>query len=176
VADSDDVQVLGAGNWVRLVSERGWEYAERIKSHGVVVILAVTDADEIVLVEQYRPAVKGRVIEAPAGLIGDTDATERAEAAARRELLEETGFRARGMEHLMECPSSPGMLAETFHFFRARGLERVGPGGGDASEDIEVHVVPLDDVFGFLRDRHAAGAKIDTKLFAALYLIGAYDA
>jgi len=176
VAPDDDVQILGTGNWVRLVSERGWEWAERIKSHGVVVILAVTDANEIVLVEQYRPAVKSRVVEAPAGLIGDTDATEHAEVAARRELLEETGFEAQGMEHLMECPSSPGMLAESFHFFRARGLERVGPGGGDASEDITVHVVPLDTVFSFLRDLHATGVKIDTKLFAALYLIGAYDA
>ena len=71
MSPASDVRVLGEGRWLRLVDDGGWEYAERSGSNGVVVIVAVTDDDRLVLVEQYRPAVKARVIEAPAGLVGD---------------------------------------------------------------------------------------------------------
>ena len=169
----EDIRILGEGNWVRLVSDDGWEYAQRIKSRGVVVILAVTEDDELVLVEQYRPAVRGRVIETPAGLIGDLAGREDEDPAeaARRELIEETGFEASRLEYLMECPSSPGTLAETFRFYRAHGLRRVGPGGGDGNEAIEVHLVPRSRALAFLTQQQKLGKQIDTKVFAALYLL-----
>ena len=61
--------------------------------------------------------------------------------------------------------------AEIATFFRATGLTRVGPGGGDDSEDIVVHVIPLRDVPSFLSEKVAAGLLIDPKVFAALYFI-----
>jgi ADP-ribose pyrophosphatase len=174
VAEGPDVRVLGEGKWLRLVSDRGWEHVERVNSHGVVVILAITDEGRIVLVEQHRHAVGARVIEPPAGLRGDGDhGDESGEVAARRELLEETGYEAAGMEFLLECPSSPGMVSETYSVYRATGLRRVGPGGGDDSEDITVHQVPLDGIADFLLERRARGVQADTKLLAVLWLAGA---
>ena len=167
-------RVLGEGRWLRLIDDDGWEFAERTGSRGVAVIVAVTDADELLLVEQYRHAVKARVIEPPAGLVGDhaKHAEEDAAAAARRELFEETGYEARLMEFVMECPSSPGMVSETYRLYRASGLERRGPGGGDDGEDIAVHAIPLAEVAGFLARQRERGLAIDTKTFAALWLAG----
>ncbi len=56
-------------------------------------------------------------------------------------------------------------------FFHARGLRRVGPGGGDATESITVHEVPLAELRGWLAEKERQGAMVDPKLFAGLYLI-----
>ena len=83
---SDRPRVLAKGRFLTFVEEGGWEYVVRPGVTGIVVIVAVTDDDRLVLVEQYRPAVHNRVIELPAGLVGDIDG-QRAEslrdAAAR---------------------------------------------------------------------------------------------
>ncbi len=173
MARDESLRTLGEGRWLRLVDDRGWEYVERVKGHGVVVILAVTDEGRIVLVEQYRPAVRTRVIEVPAGLVGDHAGLERegAVAAARRELLEETGYQADELEPLLESPSTPGLSSETYRFYRARGLRKVAAGGGDESEDILVREVPLAQVSDFLRERRAAGVQVDAKTLAALWLL-----
>ncbi len=88
-------RVLGEGKYLRLVAEGGWEYATRPHVTGIVVIVAITDDGKLVLVEQPRRAVHKRVIELPAGMVGDVDArTSRWSTAAHRELIEETGFEA----------------------------------------------------------------------------------
>ncbi|MEJ2299468.1 MAG: NUDIX hydrolase, partial [Woeseiaceae bacterium] len=89
--------------------------------------------------------------------------------AARRELIEETGFAADSLELIMDCPSSAGMTDEIVSFIRARDLERVGPGGGDDSEDIQVHAVPLAEIDAWLDKQHRRGIPLDPKIFAALY-------
>lgn len=167
-------RVLAEGHWLRLIDDDGWEYAERTGSRGVAVVVAVTDDGELLLVEQYRHAVKSNVIEPPAGLIGDhaEHADEDASAAARRELFEETGYEARDVEFVMECPSSPGMVSETYSLFRASGLVKRGAGGGDESEDITVHAIPLAEVANFLAKQRERCVSIDTKTFAALWLAG----
>ena len=111
-------KTLGAGERLRLVSEGGWEFVERVGSSGVVSIVAVTDAGELVLTEQVRRSVGGPVIDLPAGLVGDEKGTrdESFLAAARRELLEETGFAARRFVLLGESPTSPGLTSETVVF------------------------------------------------------------
>jgi ADP-ribose pyrophosphatase len=158
------------GRYLDLLERDGWEFASRSNASGVVVIVAVTGEGEIVLVEQYRKPVQASVIELPAGLVGDlNDPDESILDAAHRELEEETGFRAAHMELLMACPSSAGMSDEVITFVLATGLQRVGPGGGDASENIEVAVVPLDRIDHWLALQQGAGKPMDPKIFAALY-------
>ncbi len=159
-----------AGRYLSLLERDGWEFTSRSNASGVVVLVPVTDQGEIVLVEQYRIPVGKYVIELPAGLVGDhEDPDEPILKAAERELAEETGYAAAQLELLMECPSSAGMSDEIVSFVVARGLRRVGPGGGDDSEDIEVHAIPLDRVDCWLREQRAAGKSTDPKIYAALY-------
>ena len=158
------------GRYLSLLERDGWEFASRSNASGVVVLVAVTSAQEIVLVEQFRKPVDSLVIELPAGLVGDhANPDESVLVAAARELEEETGYAAAKMELLMACPSSAGMSDEVISFVLATELTRVGPGGGDSSEDIQVHIVPVTDVDGWLIRQQAAGKPLDPKIYAALY-------
>ena len=167
------VRVLGTGRYLTLLDDAGWEYVVRPNIKGIVVIVAVTDDDKLLLVEQHRPAVGGRVVELPAGLVGDIDAGESLIVAAERELIEETGFAAREMVALAQGPIAVGVSDETISFFQARAPKRVGPGGGDASEQITTHEVPLEELRQFLVDRAAEGLAVDPKIYAGLFLVGA---
>jgi ADP-ribose pyrophosphatase len=161
------------GRFLNLVEKDNWEFATRSNAHAVVVIVALSEAGELVLVEQYRRPVDARVIELPAGLVGDqAGPDESILEAAGRELTEETGFKASELSLIMDCPSSAGMTDEVVSFVRARGLVRTGPGGGDASEDIEVHLVPLSEVDAWLEQRQGGGTPVDPKIFAALHWLG----
>ena len=158
------------GRYLKLVERNGWEFATR-HNPAVAVIIGWTDAEELVLVEQYREPVQTSVIELPAGLVGDLaeQVDETVMQAAERELLEETGYRANTFSEIIRCPTSAGMTDETVVFIEARGLERVGPGGGDASESISVHRVALDDIDAWLADAYRSGKAIDPKIFTALH-------
>lgn len=148
-----------------------WEYVKRTRGIQAAVILALTDAREVVLVEQYRPALGCTAIELPAGLVGDEAEGEDVFKSAQRELLEETGFEATHWEAFGEYASSPGMVGEIFHFYRATGLHRTGPGGGVDNEGIIVHIVPLAQVKPFLATARARGCAIDTRLLILLSLV-----
>lgn len=159
-----------SGRFLGLKESDGWEYAFRTNASGVIVLVPVTDAGELVLVEQYRTPIRHRVIELPAGLVGDNgDSDEEFETAARRELYEETGFKADSLEEILTSPSTAGMASEVLTFYFASGLQRTGPGGGDASEDISVHVVPIDSATTWLENRQSEGIMIDHKVYAGLF-------
>src|SRR5690606_7491865 len=153
-----DVHVLGEGRFIRLVVADGWEYAERRNVGGIVTIIAETNG-HILLVEQYRPPLRTNVIELPAGLAGDTPDTsgEDLEQAARRELEEETGYRAASWKRLFAGPLSAGMTSEVVTFFLATDLERVGEGGGEDSENITVHEIPFDEAPHWLARQSESG-------------------
>lgn len=164
---------LHAGRYLGLYEIDGWEYVSRTNATGVVVLVAVTNQRELLLVEQFRPPLQTSVIELPAGLAGDLeDPEESLLDAARRELLEETGYSAGKMRILLSAPSTAGMSDEVITFVLALNLERVGPGGGDASEDIIVHEVPLDGVDDWLQQWITGGTPVDPKIFSALYWLG----
>lgn len=168
-----ETETLFNGRWLRLKRRGHWEYCERVNPAGAVIIVAITDADELVFVEQFRVPVQRTTIEMPAGLIGD-QAESRDESAldsARRELEEETGYRAARLEVVMSGPVSAGLTTETATFVRATGLTRVGAGGGDATEQIIVHHVPRIDAPRWLSDRMRDGYSIDPKLYAGLYFV-----
>ncbi|WP_206433230.1 NUDIX hydrolase [Sphingomonas sp. S-NIH.Pt15_0812] len=157
------------GRFLTVRQQGSWEYAERKGEIGAAVIVAL-DGEDIILVEQYRIPVGKRCLELPAGLVGDESAGESTAEAARRELEEETGYRADRVEDLGLFYSSPGMTSESFTVVRATGLARIGDGGGSPEEDITVHRVPLASVPGFLREKRAEGLGIDAKILLLLDL------
>lgn len=165
-------QTLYEGNWLRLVRIGQWEACERTHGQGMaVIVIAVTPADEVLFVEQYRVPLGARTIEMPAGLVGDDHAHDTLEEAARRELVEETGWSPAKIEVLLVGPTSSGMSNERIAFVRARELTKVGAGGGVDSEDITVHTVPRSDAPAWLMRKHAEGFELDLKLWAGLWMI-----
>src|SRR5512135_380862 len=121
------------------VTERDWEAVERVGCDGIVGIVPFTDEGEVVLIRQFRPPINGHVIELPAGLC---DPGESREDAARRELIEETGYAAGDLTFLTEGPLSSGLSSEMLAVFAATGLTYVGIGKRDETEDIEVLKIP----------------------------------
>jgi ADP-ribose pyrophosphatase len=168
---ASDRTILHEGRFVRLVKQGRWEFAERCNLSGIVGLVAVTDEGRLLLVEQFRPPVGRHVIELPAGLAGDTPgaADEAFADAARRELLEETGYEASSMEFLAAGAASAGLSDEVLSLFRATGLRKVGAAEGDGHEQIISHEVPLAEVEAFLSRQTAAGKLVDLKVYAGLY-------
>ena len=160
---------LYEGRYLTMLERDGWEFIQR--RHAVAVLIAWTPERELLLVEQYRIPIAARTIELPAGLVGDQpDLSDEALLdAAGRELVEETGWQAGRLTELMTCPSSAGLSSEMVTFVLAEDLEWVEPGGGDDSEDILVHRVPIAALERWLSDRARAGMGIDPKIYAALY-------
>lgn len=167
----DQTETLFNGEYLRIRQRDNWEYAERTNASAAVIVVAVTPDDHLLLVEQFRIPVNARSIEMPAGLVGDLADGESVETAAQRELIEETGWRAGRIQYLMTGPSSSGLSNEQVAFVRALDLEKVGPGGGDDSEDILVHEVPRTGAAEWLNARRLEGYSIDPKLYAGLYFI-----
>lgn len=163
---------LYRGKHLALLARGHWEYATRSVATGGVGIVAITRDRRVILVEQFRPPVGRRVIEIPAGLVGDSPEVsgEQLLTAAQRELLEETGYESQKWTPLLEGYSSPGLTDEAVTLFLAEDIYMTGIGGGDESESIVVHEVPLDEVDTWLAERLADGEGADLKLLAALYL------
>jgi len=173
-ADADaPVETLYEGRWLSMRKRGRWEYVERNNPGGAVIILAVTPEDKVLFVEQYRVSILQHTIEMPAGLVGDMldQSDESALLAAQRELEEETGYRCQRVDFVHRGPSSSGMSTEMITFVRAWDLEKVGPGGGDETENIVVHEVPRREAGAWLFARAAEGYSIDPKLFAGLWFI-----
>lgn len=170
---SGEPEVLWRGKFLRIMKSGRWEYADRVGATGAVVIVGVTDRGSIVLTEQFRIPVNQRVIELPAGIAGDIPGQEGEELAiaARRELLEETGYEAAGMELLFPGPPSAGLASEVVTFFKATGLRKVAKGGGEGHEDITVHEIPLGEIDAWLRRKSAEGLLVDPKVYTGLYFV-----
>jgi ADP-ribose pyrophosphatase len=163
-----DKKVVWEGRFLTAVTEGPWEYAERKRDIGAAVIVAVDGDRHLLLVEQHRIPVGKVCLELPAGLVGDDSEGEAVADAARRELEEETGYRAEFVEERSEFYSSPGMTSERFTIVVATGLTRVGDGGGEDNEDITVRRVPLAEAPAFIAERRRAGLGIDAKLLLIL--------
>lgn len=169
-----DTQCLYEGGFLRVNRRGHWEFVERVNARAAVVIIAVTDAGELLLVEQPRQPVDTRVIELPAGLVGDIEGEENEpmERAAARELEEETGYAPGQLTFAMAGPPSAGLANEHAVFYLARGLKKTGAGGGDHSEDIVPHAVALTEIHDWLARREAQGLLVDPKVYAGLYFAG----
>ncbi|HTA65785.1 MAG TPA: NUDIX hydrolase [Xanthomonadaceae bacterium] len=170
---NETVRTEFEGKYLRMRVRGTWEYVERTHAAGglATIIVAVTPDDRIVFVEQFRVPLQARTIELPAGLVGDVHEDESLELSAARELEEETGWRPAHCEVLMIGPTSAGLTNERIAFVRASGLTKIHEGGGDASEDITVHEVPVAEAARWLVQKMAEGYEMDPKLWAGLWLI-----
>lgn len=169
----DETEVLFNGRWLRLCQRGKWEYAERTNPGGAVILIACTPEDKVIFVEQWREPLRQLAIELPAGLVGDEpgNGEEHLLEAARRELLEETGYRCGRLEHYFTGPSSSGMSTETVAVVHAFDLVREHAGGGVAGENITVHEIPRAEAARWLLDKAASGYAVDPKVFAGLYFL-----
>ena len=174
-------KVLWEGRHIRAVSlayqdregvERLWEAVERVNSKSVVIIIPVTVSGELVLIKQYRPALDRFVVEFPAGLVDDGESPIE---AARRELIEETGYVTGQMVPLVSTAMSSGIHGEPWHVFLAR--EAIGASSSELSEhkpddneDIEVINVPLATYREALREMSGNGSLVDIRVFGLVEL------
>ena len=155
------------GKYIKVLKHGTWEYVSRTRGVGAAVMLAA-DEGHVILVEQYRVPLGRMSLELPAGLVGDEEEGEGVEAAAIRELEEETGYRAAQMVNLGRFHASPGMSSEGFTLLRAEGLTKVSEGGGVEGEEIQVHRVSHAEVPSFIEAKRREGAAMDVKLLLLL--------
>lgn len=132
---------------------------------GSVVVVPLVAADRVCLVEVVRTAVGGTLLELPAGTL---DREESLADAARRELLEETGYRAGRIAAAGSFWMSPGILRERMHLFVAEDLVP-GPQALEPGEQITTRVVAWSEAVAMCRD----GAIDDAKTVAGILLVDA---
>ena len=145
---------------------------EVIRHSGAAAVVPLLDgpgsADpQVVLIRQYRYAAGGAIYEIPAGRL---DPGEPPEACARRELEEETGYRARSWRRLTTIYTTPGFTDERIHLFLAHELEP-GVARSERDEFIDVHVRPWTDVLRMVEDGEIADGKtVVALLYVACFL------
>lgn len=128
---------------------------EIVKHPGAVAIIAYVDEETILLVEQFRKAVDKVLLEIPAGKI---ESGEEIELCGRRELEEETGYRAEKFEYLGKIYTSPGFCDEIIYIYKAEKLVK-GIVGGDEDEFINLHKVKVNKLKEMIKNGEVCDAK-----------------
>jgi ADP-ribose pyrophosphatase len=141
---------------------------EIIRHPGAAAIVPLTDNQEILMLKQYRHAIGSYWWEIPAGTF---DGKEEPLACAQRELIEETGYKARIWEPLGAVTPVPGYSDERIHLFMARDLIPTAQ-HLDFDEIIEVHPLPLDQVVAMIVDGRIEDAKSISAVFRVLFKLG----
>jgi 8-oxo-dGTP pyrophosphatase MutT (NUDIX family) len=109
-----------------------------------VNVVAITTADQVVMIRQYRPALAEVHFEIPAGVVDGKDPDLL--TAARRELAEETGYGGGRWSELATLSANPALTTNLTHTFLAEGVEPLGDAAPDLTEDLRVHLIPLAEV------------------------------
>lgn len=150
---------------VKLRLPNGTEgYWECVRHPGGALAVPVTSEGKFVLVKQYRFTVNGRLLEFPAGTV---EPDENPAETIKREIEEETGYRAHRWQSLGKFPLAPGYSDEYIYAFLARDLEKLAqPPQQDEDEDIEVILMSEEELEAAI----LAGVPIDGKSIAAFYM------
>ncbi|MCK4911791.1 MAG: NUDIX hydrolase [Thermodesulfovibrionales bacterium] len=152
--------------------EHQWEAVERVAAESVVLVVPVTAAGDLILIKQYRPALDRLVVELPAGLV---DKGESPEKAARRELIEETGYSCAKLVPIITAAMSSGIHCEPWHVFLASGSTEASVSERkthlpDESEDIETLTVPLASYRDALERLSGDGLLVDIRIYGLVEL------
>ncbi|MBY0597445.1 NUDIX hydrolase [Bacillus bingmayongensis] len=138
---------------------------EIVNHPGAVAIIAVTDEEKIVLVEQYRKALEKEIVEIPAGKL---EPGEKPEITAIRELEEETGYVCDKMEFITSFYTSPGFADEILYVYKATGLKKKeNKAALDEDEFVELMEVSLEEAVELMKNQRIHDAKT---MFAVQYL------
>lgn len=134
-----------------------------------VTVLALTKEQDVVLIRQYRHGAQRVIVELPGGMMDQED--ENPLAAARRELLEETGYDSDRILQVGCISPNPGNHTNLIYSFLALGASRVGDQNLDATEEIEVFLKPLDEVIAMARNSELLQTmQVSTLFFSLAYL------
>lgn len=112
-------------------------------------VVAVTPEDQVIMLRQYRPGIKDVHYEIPAGVV---EPGEDIEAAARRELAEETGFGGGRWSVLTRLSANPALQDNITTTYLAEGVTPVTCAQPEATEDLRVHLLPVDHVPSLIED------------------------
>ncbi|MGG1675062.1 NUDIX hydrolase [Neobacillus sp. NRS-1170] len=138
---------------------------EIIKHPGAVAILAVTNDDKIIMVEQYRKALERTIVEIPAGKL---EKGEEPAVCARRELEEETGYGCESLELLTSFYTSPGFADEIVHVYLAKGLSKIENSAAlDEDEFVNLEELTLEEALQYVKEQKIYDAKT---IYAVQYL------
>ena len=132
-----------------------------IESNDWVNIIPLTDDHQVIMVRQYRHGSREITLEIPGGLLDPGDTPEE---AARRELLEETGYRAKKWLKIGYVSPNPAIFNNRCHTFLAQTMEKVSDPKPDQTEEIEVALVPLSQIPELIRN-----GKIDHAIVIAAF-------
>ncbi len=133
-----------------------------------VNVVAVTQDQLLVLIRQYRPGIDAVHFELPAGVVDDADASM--EAAARRELLEETGYGGGRWVQLTALSANPALQTNLTFCFVAEDVELQAEAAPEQTEDLRVHLISLHDAPRLLAEGNMVQALHVAPL--AQYLLG----
>ena len=138
-----------------------------LSHRGAVAIVALNEEDDVLLIRQYRHPIRAREWELPAGILDI--ANEDPVAAARRELLEETGLAAANWELLLDFFPSPGGSNEAIRVFLARNLAVEASDFLPTAEEVNIELrwVPLDDAVTSILDRKTQNGTLAVAILAA---------
>jgi 8-oxo-dGTP pyrophosphatase MutT (NUDIX family) len=178
----EDKKILWEGKYLRsfaltLNNSKGvtvsWEAIERVGCKGIACVIPITVDKRVVMIKQFRPPVGKFVIEFPAGL---NDKDEPLIEVAKRELFEETGYKADTLTEIAVGPISAGLSGEVLTIYLAKDVYLNGGQVLDDAEEIEVFTVSMDrfneDVKGLERD----DTYVDLKIYGLFdYAMRYYD-
>lgn len=138
---------------------------ELVKHPGAVAVIAITDDNKLVMVEQYRKPLEKVIVEIPAGKL---EKGEEPALCARRELEEETGYDCKSLELVSSFYTSPGFADEIIHVYVAKGLtKKENAAGLDEDEFVNVLEITLDEALEYIKEQRIFDAKT---IFGVQYL------
>lgn len=130
---------------------------EIVKHPGAVAVIAITDENKIVMVEQYRKPLDRVLVEIPAGKL---EKGEEPEHTAKRELEEETGYDCESLEWLISFYTSPGFADEIIHLYIARGLSKKEDAASlDEDEFVNLLELTLEESVQYVKEQKIYDAK-----------------